>query len=173
LAYCPEVREKNNAQRLSYNYMTSHPVIQITKKIKSEMEAMGTKFVNWFGSGDCRAKDVRRVWDIMDRLDQMGIQQTGFTRNTALWGITHPAVNIRLALTVEKKKDIQKAQAPEGSLFAHPNYSKGYVTLYMVDQELKREIASCGYSWVESGNLITETQCCVCYENAIGCFTRL
>ena len=168
LAYCPELLEKNEAQMTAYDFMIDNTILVITNKIKREMDALGAKIIYWFGSGDCPTKDTDKVFAIMERLHKVGIPQIGYTRNRVLWEKTLGINNFRIALTIENKKEMEGA--PIGSFFSKPNYKEGRVELILKKRPIKQVMGSCGWSFVETEKVISESQCSFCYENAVGCF---
>lgn len=119
--YDEEILIPDNDKILIYQYFMGCPVEWICEKIKEELDGLQTPILHWFGSGDCLTKDIDRITQIINAMDN-NIVQMGFTRNVQLWE-RHKDI---LALTVENVKNI----AGRDGMFSVPNYTNQISKMY-------------------------------------------
>ena len=147
--------------------MKAEPIKWLVEEICSELDGLQTNILYWFGSGDCKTKDIARVSDII-RLIPSSIVQMGFTRNVKLW----EQYKMIFALTLESETEIGGREG----LFAIPNYKTR--TTHMRLKTHHREGYQgfgCGAAWVSLDGVDKKrikhyANCRTCYRLKFGCF---
>ena len=151
-------------KKIAYDFITKERVFKVCNQILEELEEMNCKILYWFASGDCMKKDIGKISKIINHLSNEGIIQLGFTRNKEFWEIFQKRTSIKILLTLESYKEIQKTQ--EEGLFAIPDYKTGMVKIY----NGKYYDGSCGTSMFVYRNIEMEANCFRCYNKEQGCF---
>jgi len=144
------------------------------------MDELQAEVLSSFCSGDCPDKDIDKIYNVMLLLNEQGIVQTGFTRNTNLYDrIQDGSILKHIVLTLESKRveDAPEDEYPKG-LWAIPDYDKGLVKLYFGTLAHSEDYGSCGTHEVvttrfKGKEVKIATNCYGCYKKKIGCFTTL
>jgi hypothetical protein len=163
-----ELRITQDEKWRVYWFITERPFKQILEEIQINLDGLQTYILHWFGSGDCPAKDVERISDLIQYIkDRDGdIIQMGFTRNKSLWG-RHKEV---FALTVETEDE---ANSLGEGVYAIPDYTGEISIMYSPDYTLRG--GRCGpTSCRDTYNTQLEhlINCQICHRLNLGCFDR-
>lgn len=165
-------------------YFMGNPIITVCSEIMKEMDELQATILSWFASGDCLDKYVDKIYKIMMLLQEEGVIQNGFTRNSNLYQkmFANEKVNydiLRIVFTVESK-DTEYAPScseryPKG-IYGVPNYEEGIVELYYAKLGY-RTYGGCGFSGVthkfKGEEIEIATNCLGCFKKKIGCFIEV
>jgi len=150
-----------------YGMFRDAPIDELVTKINNELDGLQTPILHWFGSGDCLSKDVDRISNIIEAVEDgiKGVVQMGFTRNVILWrrykGI--------FALTIEEKRQANKREG----LFSIPNYRKQTSIMYNVRYEVRGGVCGPVSCKDRTGEIIEHAiNCKTCLRLKAGCFDR-
>jgi len=160
----------------------------IVFKILGELATNECKILTWFVSGDCPSELTNKFYNIVRKLDEIGIIQTGFTRNKELWKSLHINIyntNYKVLLTIENTEEIDNLYPRIGSdysywLFSMPNYEKGCIDIYYIETKHVHISSGCGGGYYEDHVVKKEKvkshlelDCKNCFEKKLGCFIEL
>ena len=99
--YDEELHITHEEKEEIYSQTMTAPLWWLKEKFIGELDGLQTPILYWFGSGDCKTKDIQRIEDII-KIMPGSIKQMGFTRNTTLWE-KHKGI---FALTLETEEEI-------------------------------------------------------------------
>lgn len=167
-------------KREIYKFIVKESTLTVCNTIIKEMEGLQAKILTWFCSGDCPDSDIERIYQVMLLLNEQGVIQNGFTRNTQLYGrIIDDGIIKHIILTVESQSvdDAPEDEYPMG-IWAIPDYDKGIIKLYHGTLAHREDIGNCGWHQVretkfKGKEIVIATNCYGCYKKGIGCFTNL
>lgn len=140
----------------------NRPIEEVVGRICADLRGLQTPILHWFASGDCIPRDTDRIVQVIDAIDDCGIEQMGFTRNERLWAI-RPDV---FALTVESREDVRD----EGRC-SLADYEAGTATMYLDGKRARG--GSCGPELcvdLDDANLSHFLNCRACLRLKTGCF---
>jgi len=149
---------------------------KIFSKIISELKDSNCNIFSWFASGDCPSTLTQKLFEVIKKLDQAKIIQSGFTRNIGLWRLCQKlSKDCKVLLTIETPDD-----AVEDGLYSFPNYEIGAIDIYCVKNNQIRRTDGCGGGYYENHKEKIKKEdshlkmdCKACYENRTGCFNDL
>lgn len=162
-----EVNISEKDKKKIYNKFMKMPILNLCEMILDDLDGLQTNIIHWFSSGDCKSKDIVRILEIIDRLDDAGVIQMGFTRNEELWR-TREGIFI---LTIESKKEIAHyLDNYHGSMrFAVPNYKTGKTKLFRGEDLCYGACGSYTYKH-ETKEIEHLVNCKSCLRLEVGCF---
>ena len=137
-------------------------------EIRLGLDELQTSILHWFGSGDCKTKDMDKIIEIIEALKSGwfgDITQMGFTRNVKLWEMYKDI----FVLSVDDKKDI----AGRTGMFAIADYEERITRLYNPLYKVRSDL--CGpYSCRDSEDASMERaiNCKACQRLKLCCFDR-
>jgi len=159
-----------------FQFFIENPIDQIFDQIVLELRNSNCEIFSWFASGDCPSKLTTKLFEIIQKLDEVKIIQSGFTRNKKLWKLCKKlSSNCKVLLTIEDPNDID-----EDGLYAFPNYKIGAFDIYCVKNQQQYITSGCGGGYyqdhmkkIKKEDSHLEMNCKKCYENRTGCFNDL
>lgn len=167
--YDEELHITHEEKQSIYKSFTTYPLVWLVEEIVKELDGLQTNILYWFGSGDCKKKDVPRILEIIDLIPS-GIVQMGFTRNIELWE-RHKKI---FALTLESETEIGVREG----LFAIPNYKTRTTHMRLKTHHQEGfQGWGCGATWVtldgvDKKRIKHYANCRTCFRLKFGCFDK-
>ena len=174
----------NIQQRIeTYRFFIENTVSAITIRLIGETTAPASsvpKFISWFASGDCPATYTDKIFEIIRRMKDTGIIQSGTTRNHKLW-------EMLLNIQDDKTRFLYTTEFPpvfsrEGGMYAIPKYDIGCMDIITTVGSKQRRDYGCGGGYyfqhimkekpVKSEKYL-QLDCKKCYQQKTGCFIKL
>ena len=154
-------------KREIYEVFCDLPVKWIVEEILRELDGLQTDILHWFGSGDCMTKDMPKILDIINALDESPamITQMGFTRNVNLWEQRKDI----FALTVESEEEIND----RAGMFSVTDYVEGTSKMFCSQRPTRGGL--CGPELCQDRiekKLTHFINCQTCRRLKTGCFDR-
>ena len=160
-----EIRVSEDDKREIYTIFMTAPIWWLVSEMMRELDGLQTGILHWFASGDCQTKDINRVIEIINVMEQYAICQMGFTRNVNLW-MEKPSI---FALTVESVDAINEREG----MFSVSDYVHGTSKMYFNNMPTRGGL--CGPELCSDrmeAALTHFINCQICKRLGTGCFYR-